>query len=33
VTRGKTFPQVYIDGEHIGGADEVEAWLKKRAAA
>lgn len=33
VTRAKTFPQVYIDGEHIGGADELEAWLKKRAAA
>ncbi|MGE5666169.1 MAG: glutathione peroxidase, partial [Betaproteobacteria bacterium] len=24
VTRAKTFPQVYIDGEHIGGADALE---------
>ncbi len=22
-----TTPQVYIDGEHIGGADELEKWL------
>ena len=22
-----TTPQVYIDGKHIGGADELEAWL------
>ncbi len=23
-----TFPQVFIDGKHIGGADELEAWFK-----
>jgi len=22
-----TTPQIFIDGEHIGGADELEAWL------
>jgi glutaredoxin-like protein len=26
--RGTT-PQVYIDGKHIGGADELSAWLEK----
>ncbi|MEP5762983.1 MAG: glutathione peroxidase [Halieaceae bacterium] len=30
---GDTFPQVFINGEHIGGADELEAWLGQRAAA
>ncbi|RVU30021.1 glutathione peroxidase [Neptunomonas marina] len=25
-----TTPQVYIDGQHIGGADELEAWLASR---
>lgn len=28
-----SFPQVYINGEHIGGADELEAWLRGREAA
>jgi glutaredoxin-like protein len=34
-----TVPQVFINGEHVGGADELEAWLdenrekiRKRAA-
>jgi glutathione-dependent peroxiredoxin len=27
--RGTT-PQVFIDGEHIGGADELEQWLRER---
>jgi glutaredoxin-like protein len=22
-----TFPQVYINGEHVGGADNLQAWL------
>lgn len=26
-------PQVFVNGERIGGADQVEAWLKERAAA
>lgn len=32
-----TFPQVFINGEHIGGSDDLEAWLagrlQKRSAA
>jgi glutaredoxin-like protein len=27
VTGRDTTPQVYIDGRHIGGADELAAWL------
>ena len=27
VANATTFPQVFIDGEHIGGADQLEAWL------
>ena len=29
VTGATTFPQVYIGGEHIGGADDLEEWLSK----
>lgn len=29
VTGQGTTPQVYIDGQHIGGSDELEAWLAK----
>ncbi len=29
VTGRATVPQVYMDGEHIGGADELEAWLDR----
>lgn len=29
VTGRGTTPQVYIDGQHIGGADELKAWLTK----
>ena len=29
VTGNGTTPQVYINGEHIGGADELAAWLAK----
>lgn len=29
VTGAGTVPQVFIEGEHIGGADDLEAWLKK----
>ncbi len=28
-----TYPQVFVNGEHIGGADDVEAWLAQREAA
>ena len=27
VSEDLTFPQVYIDGKRIGGADDLEAWL------
>ncbi len=27
-----TVPQIYIDGEHVGGADELEVWLGARAS-
>ncbi len=30
---GDSFPQVFIDGVHIGGADELESWLRERDAA
>ncbi len=33
VARATTFPQVFINGENIGGADELEAWLEERKAA
>lgn len=32
VTGRGTTPQVFIEGEHVGGADELEAWLQRRAA-
>jgi glutaredoxin-like protein len=28
-----TTPQVFVNGQHIGGADALEAWLEHRAAA
>jgi glutaredoxin-like protein len=27
VTAARTFPQIFINGEHVGGADELQAWL------
>ena len=27
---GDTTPQVFIDGERIGGCDDLEAWLASR---
>ncbi|HSH85466.1 MAG TPA: glutathione peroxidase [Guyparkeria sp.] len=30
VTQTETVPQVYIDGQHIGGSDKVEQWLKQQ---
>ena len=33
IANAKTFPQVFIDGEHIGGADELETWLGQQKAA
>jgi len=26
-----TVPQIFIDGEHVGGADELEQWIAARA--
>lgn len=26
----ETVPQVYINGQHIGGSDDLEAWMKAR---
>jgi len=33
VAAANTFPQVFINGKRIGGADDLEAWLDKREAA
>lgn len=33
VAAANTFPQVFIDGEHIGGADDLETWLAGPKAA
>ncbi|MEZ5559109.1 MAG: glutathione peroxidase [Pseudomonadales bacterium] len=33
VTARTSFPQVFIGGQLIGGADDLEAWLKGRKAA
>ncbi len=33
VTARNTFPQIFVNGEHIGGADELENWLRKDRAA
>lgn len=30
VSKGTTFPQVFVNGENIGGADDLEKWLGKR---
>jgi len=33
LTGKESYPQVFVDGEHVGGADELGAWLAERAAA
>ncbi len=33
VAGATTFPQVFINGEYIGGADDLEAWFAKKEAA
>lgn len=30
VTGEQTTPQVFVDGQRIGGADQLEAWLSQR---
>jgi glutaredoxin-like protein len=29
VANATSYPQVFINGEHIGGSDDLEAWLSK----
>jgi glutaredoxin-like protein len=33
VANARTFPQVFVNGERIGGADDLENWLQQRKAA
>lgn len=33
LTGASTFPQVFINGEHIGGADALENWFQQKQAA
>jgi glutaredoxin-like protein len=33
VTAGTSFPQVFVNGELVGGADQLESWLASRKAA
>ena len=33
VAARNTFPQIFVNGEHIGGADDLEHWLRKDRAA
>ena len=33
VANATSYPQVFIDGEHIGGSDDLEKWLEKDKAA
>ena len=33
VTGATSFPQVFINGDYIGGADDLEAWFAKKEAA
>ena len=32
VAKATTFPQVFIDGEKIGGSEDLEAWLQSSAS-
>ena len=33
ITGARTFPQVYINGSHIGGTEALEQWLQVKCAA
>ncbi len=33
ISGASTFPQIFIDGRHIGGADALEAWFVSKVAA
>jgi glutaredoxin len=32
IANATSYPQVFINGEHIGGADELETWLEQGRA-
>jgi len=32
VANATTYPQVFVNGEHIGGSEHLEAWLEARSA-
>jgi glutaredoxin len=29
VANAMTYPQIFINGDHIGGTEQLEQWLKK----
>jgi len=31
LANAKTVPQIYINGQYIGGAEELERWARKAA--
>ena len=33
VTSSTTYPQIFINGEHIGGSEQLEKWLEEKKAA
>ena len=33
VTVATSYPQIFIDGQHIGGSDDLEAWLDESGGA
>jgi len=33
IASATTYPQVFINGEHVGGAEHLEKWLQSRKAA
>ena len=33
IAAASTVPQVYINGEHVGGSEALEAWLNNSHAA
>ncbi len=33
ISGASTFPQIFINSEHIGGAEALEEWFSKKAAA
>jgi glutaredoxin-like protein len=32
VADATSYPQVFVDGKHVGGADDLEAWLTETGA-